>query len=140
MAITVPLLFPWNDSFSVSIGIIDLQHKNLVKIVNDMHQAMVAGHGKDQLGKILSDLIKYTKDHFKTEETLLESRQYPEYSRHKSEHDHLTKTVLELQGKFHNNEAGLTIEVMEFLKSWLTKHILESDKRYSSFLNAHGVR
>jgi hemerythrin len=29
---------------------------------------------------------------------------------------------------------------MDFLKDWLCKHILESDKRYGPFLNAKGVR
>lgn len=140
MATATALLFPWSDTYSVKVGIIDMQHKNLVTIVNDLHQAMVAGHGKDQLGKILSGLIKYTQVHFKTEENLMQSHQYPEYEHHKSEHERLTKTVLDFQGQFQRNEVGLTIEVMEFLKNWLYKHILESDKRYSPFLNAKGVR
>jgi len=38
------------------------------------------------------------------------------------------------------NEVGLTIEVMDFLKGWLGKHILGSDKRYGPFLNAQGMR
>jgi hemerythrin len=138
MATVTAPLFPWSDTYSVRIGVIDVQHKNLVNIINELHQAMVEGHGKQQLGKILSHLIKYTQVHFKTEENFMESHQYPEYIHHKSEHDHLTKTVVDFQGKFQRNEIGLTIEVMEFLKDWLGKHILGSDKRYAPFLNAHG--
>lgn len=133
-------LFPWTDAYSVKIGIIDAQHKNLVGIVNELHQAMVSGHGKDQLGKILSSLIKYTQIHFKTEESLMESHKYPEYAAHKSEHQRLTTTVLDFQAKFQKSEVGLTIEVMNFLKDWLQKHIKESDKRYTPFLNSQGVR
>ena len=33
----------------------------------------------------------------------------------------------------------MTVEVMEFLKQWLVKHIQGSDKKYAPFLNAHGV-
>ncbi|MFZ0963194.1 MAG: bacteriohemerythrin [Terriglobia bacterium] len=139
MATATALLFPWSDTYSVNIGIIDMQHKNLVSMVNQMHQAMVGGHGKEELGKILTSLIKYTQVHFKTEENLMESHQYPDYIQHKSEHDHLTKTVLVLQGKFQRNEVGLTIEVMDFLKDWLIKHIQGTDKRYTPFMNAHGV-
>lgn len=140
MANAVALLFPWSDTYSVKIGMIDMQHKNLVGMVNALHQAMVAGHGKDELGKILSALVKYTQVHFKTEEGLMESHKYPEYTQHKSEHEKLTKTVLEFQAKFQKSEVGLTIEVMQFLKDWLVKHIMGSDKRYSPFLNAQGVR
>jgi hemerythrin-like metal-binding protein len=140
MATATALLFPWSDTYSVKIGIIDMQHKNLVSIINELHQAMVAGHGKEQLGKILSNLINYTHVHFKTEETFMESHQYPEFTSHKSEHDRLTKTVLDFQAKFQRNEVGLTIEVMDFLKNWLGKHILGVDKRYAPFFNAKGMR
>jgi len=140
MATAVAQLFPWSDTYSVQIGIIDMQHKNLVNIINELHQAMITGHGKDQLGVILSTLIKYTQVHFKTEEGLMESHQYQEYSRHKTEHDQLVKTVLDFRAKFQRNELGLTIEVMSFLKEWLIKHILGCDKRYGPFLNARGVR
>ncbi|MGD1101873.1 MAG: bacteriohemerythrin [Terriglobia bacterium] len=140
MATATTQLFPWSDTYSVQIGIIDMQHKNLVNIINELHQAMVEGQGKQQLGSILSNLIKYTQVHFKTEENFMESHRYPEYTNHKSEHDHLTKTVLEFQDKFQKNEVGLTIEVMGFLKDWLSKHILGSDKKYGPFLNAKGLR
>jgi hemerythrin-like metal-binding protein len=139
MATATALLFPWNDTLSVKIGVIDMQHKNLVAIVNEMHQAMVAGHGKQELGKILSSLVKYTQEHFKTEENFMESRQYPDYVSHKSEHEKLTQTVLDFQSKFQRNEVGLTIEVMDFLKSWLGKHIMGSDKKYAPFLHSKGV-
>jgi hemerythrin len=111
-----------------------------VKIINELHQAMIGGHGKDQLGKILSSLVSYTQAHFKTEENLMESHGYPEYTIHKAEHDRLTRTVLDFQSNFQKNEVGLTIEVMDFLKDWLSKHIMGIDKKYTPFLNSKGVR
>ena len=60
MATATALLFPWSDTYSVQIGVIDMQHKGLVDLINELHQAMVAGQGKQELGKILSGLIKYT--------------------------------------------------------------------------------
>jgi hemerythrin-like metal-binding protein len=140
MATATACLFAWSDTYSVQIGIIDMQHKNLVNLVNELHQAMGVGQGKEQAGKILSNLIRYTQVHFKTEENLMESHKYPEYTSHKSEHDRLTKTVLDFQDKFQRNQVGLTVELMDFLKLWLTRHILGSDQKYTPFLNAKGVR
>ena len=139
MGTATAVLFPWSDAYSVKIGIIDMQHKNLVGYVNELHQAMLEGHGKEKLGKILSNLIKYTHVHFGTEEKLMQSHGYPYYPQHKAEHDHLSATVVAFQDKFQRNEIGLTIEVMEFLKDWLVKHILGSDKKYAPFLNGKGV-
>jgi hemerythrin len=137
---TGTVLFPWNDSYSVNIGTIDVQHKNLVNIVNELHQAMKGGVGRDKLGQILSDLIKYTQEHFATEERLMYGHAYPEFPAHKSEHERLTSTVLGFQRRFLSNEVGLSVDVMEFLENWLIKHILGSDKKYSPFLIAKGVR
>jgi hemerythrin-like metal-binding protein len=139
MITAIAPLIPWSDAFSVKIGIIDMQHKGLVDLINELHQAMVTGTGKAHLGKILSSLIKYTQAHFKAEEGLMQSHQYPDLTNHKAEHDRFTKTVVDFQGKFQRNEIGLTSEVMDFLKDWLMKHIMGVDKKYSPFLNAKGV-
>ena len=140
MPTTTTVLCPWSDTYSVQIGIIDSQHKSLVNMVNELHQAMLGGMGKQQLGIILSNLIKYTQSHFKTEENLMQSHGYPDYMSHKSAHDSLTKTVLDLQDRFRRNEVGLTVEAMDFLKNWLTNHILGSDKKFAPFLHAKGLR
>ena len=139
MAVASAVLFTWEDTFSVNIRIIDMQHKKLVSMVNELHQAMVKGSGKDKLGSILSNLVEYTRGHFTTEERLMRTHAYPDFLAHKSEHDHLTEKVMDLQRGFRSNEVGLTIEVMEFLKDWLRDHILGYDKKYSPFLNAKGV-
>jgi len=134
------LLFRWDAAYSVNIAILDTQHRNLVNMINELHQAMGEGSGKDKLAQILSDLVKYTQGHFATEERLMQSHGYPDFPAHKAEHDRLTGTVMDFQRRFLSNEAGLSIEVMEFLRDWLVKHIMGSDKEYSPFLNAQGVR
>ncbi len=139
MATATTLLFPWSDTYSVKIGIIDAQHKVLVDLINELHHAMITRTGKEQLGKILSNLIKYTQGHFKAEEGILQSNQYPDFINHKAEHERFTKRVLDFQSKFQRNEIGLTIEVMDFLKDWLIKHIMGVDKKYTPFLNSKGV-
>jgi len=139
MATATALLFPWSETYSVKIGVVGMQHKNLVNIVNELHQAMVGGKGKEILGQSLTSLIKYTQFHFSTEEKLMQSHHYPDYLAHKAEHEQLTNTVLDFQRKFQSNEIGLTVEVMDFLKDWLGKHILGSDKKYGPYLNSKGV-
>ena len=139
MVTTPPLLFPWSEIYSVKIGIVDTQHKNLVNILNELHQAMLGAQGKDKVGQVLLNLIKYTQVHFAMEEKLMQSHGYTDFPAHKAGHDQLASTVLEFQRKFLSNEVGLTVEMMDFLKDWLSKHILDSDKKYGPFLNAKGV-
>lgn len=139
MATAPQLLFPWSDSYSVQITLIDSQHKVLVGLINELHQAMVTRTGKEHLGKILSELIKYVRSHFAAEEGLLQSTHYPDSANHQAEHGRFTATVQEFQNKFQKNEVGLTVEVMDFLKDWLVNHIMRVDKQYVPHLHAKGV-
>jgi len=133
-------LFPWSDTYSVKIAACDSQHKVLVDLINELHQAMIARRGKERMGGVLASLVKYTKSHFAAEEGLLHANQYPDFANHKAEHERFTQTIVEFQGRFQRNEVAMTIDVMDFLKNWLVKHIMGVDKKYVPHLSARGVR
>lgn len=132
--------FQWNDQLSVKIAQIDMQHKKLVDMVNEMFEAMQAGKGKDVLGKILAELIQYTRTHFATEERLMQTHGYQDFAAHKKEHDDLAKQVLDLESKFKAGEPVMSSSVGTFLKGWLVNHIKGTDMKYAPFLNSKGVR
>ena len=133
-------LMTWNEKLSVGVKMLDDDHKKLVGMVNQMYDAIGAGHGKDSVGKILDGLVDYTKTHFDHEEQFFAQTGYGETAAHKKEHDDLTKQVLAVQEKY---KAGVTsclsLEVMNFLKNWLVNHIQGSDKKYGPYLNSKGI-
>ncbi|MBI5893260.1 MAG: bacteriohemerythrin [Deltaproteobacteria bacterium] len=132
-------IITWSNDLSVNIKEIDSQHKRLVDLINELHDAMSVGKGNAILGKILSDLIGYTKTHFADEERIMQVNGYPDFSKNKLEHDKLTKEVEEFKNQFDAGKAVVSIEIMKFLKNWLSNHIMKSDKQYTQFLNSKGV-
>lgn len=132
--------FDWKDDYSVGITKIDEQHKKLVGFLNELYDAMKAGKGKDTLDKVLVGLVEYTKTHFATEESLMRLHKYPDYDAHKEKHDKLTAYVLDLKTKFDAGQISNPIQITNFLKDWLGKHILGTDKMYGPFFNGKGVR
>ena len=135
------MLVVWSDKLSVGVKSIDDQHKKLVTLVNQLHDGMMAGKGKEAVGPVLKGLIDYTASHFKYEEDLFARTGYPEGAAHKKDHDDLVKKVLEIQKKYEQSGPGvLTIQVMNFLKDWLTAHILGSDMKYGPHLVAKGIK
>ena len=134
-------LMEWNEKLSVGITQFDNEHKVLVGMVNDLFDGVQAGRGKDLLGPILDGLINYTKTHFANEERFMTLHKYPNFEAHKAEHDALAKQVLDVQAKYKSGaSAALSMEVMNFLKNWLVKHIMGTDKTYGPFLNSKGVK
>lgn len=140
MATQTAVLFPWREAYSVHIEIVDSQHKTLVNTFNELHAAIVTGMSREHLGTILSSLIKYAQEHFKTEERLMISTQYPDFPNHKAKHEYFTKTVLDFEAAFMRNEVGLSGEVMEFLKDWFMKHIMGVDQKYAPYLKSKGIQ
>lgn len=69
----------------------------------------------------------------------MEKYGYVDFPSHKVAHTKMTKKVMEMQKEFEESDIKHSIEVARFLQQWLNKHILETDKKYSSFLKKKGV-
>ncbi len=132
-------LLAWKDAYSVKIKEIDDQHKKLIDMINQLNDAMAQGKAKDVLGPILDKLVSYAASHFALEEGLMQKHGYEGYADHKDKHEKMTGKVLDLQRQYKSGQAAMTIEVMNFLKNWLDKHIVGTDMKYSAFLNSKGV-
>jgi hemerythrin len=76
----------------------------------------------------------------KTEENLMKTHKYPQSISHAQEHQALVKSVLDLQKAYNEGKTGITLDTMNFLKNWLSHHILQIDKQLGKFLNGKGVQ
>ncbi len=133
-------LIAWDDSLSVNVAEIDRQHQKLVAMINELHDAMKSGKGKDVMGKILSGLISYTDTHFKAEENYFVQFKYPDAASHIKEHVAFVKKVSDFQHDFEAGRLTVSIDTLYFLRDWLQGHIKGTDKKYSSFFHEKGLR
>ncbi len=130
----------WSSALSTGVTEFDNQHSKLVALANELHDAMRAGKAKDVLGTILGNLISYTATHFAAEERLMVQHNYPDKAAHQIEHRALVDKVNALKRDFDSGKVMLSMEVMNFLKDWLGKHIQGSDKKYGPYFNSKGVK
>lgn len=129
----------WSEALSVEITEIDQQHQRLIDLINKLHDSMKAGQGNAKVGEILSELTAYTRFHFNIEEKYFQQYGYPEHARHKAAHDELTRKVKALEEEHRAGKITITIEVMNFLRDWVSTHILKADKMYAPFLRDRGL-
>ena len=129
----------WDESYSVSVKQLDEEHKKLVGMINELHEAMQVGKGKEILSSILDRMINYVGTHFSNEEKYMEKFSYPASDVHKKEHNDFVKKTVEFQQNFNDGKLGLSIEIMFFLKEWLLNHIKGSDQNYGPFFNKKGL-
>lgn len=132
-------LMAWNDSYSVKVKEMDDQHRKLLDMINELHDAMKVGKGKEVIGKVLTSLTDYTRRHFTSEESLMKLHGYPGYEEQKKAHNQLVIQVVEIQNKY-NEGLVQSQQIISFLKDWLINHIQGMDQKYGSHLNAKGVK
>jgi len=131
-AVFVPALYTRNDT-------IDSQHKELIKRVNDLYDAIeVGGDAAGAKAKeSLEFLTQYTVFHFQAEEKLMKDAGYPLYTEHKKTHDAFVLTVRDLADKL--NEMGPTPEFASLVEkeftNWLIEHIQGTDIKAIEWIN-----
>lgn len=132
----------WEDRFSVGINYIDSQHKNLIKAINSMIDAINEGKTESYFRKLKIALYAYADRHFSYEEKLMAQYHFPGNSKHQKEHRLFLKKFNELYENLQNQaegDNGAEIQILDFLKDWLYHHIMEVDMAYSDFFIQKGV-
>jgi hemerythrin len=133
-------VFVWNDSYSVKVRQFDAEHQNLFDIINELYDGMKMGKGKEALGPVINKLITYTERHFSSEEAALRRANYAHLDQQITQHRAFVARVKKFSQDFASGAAGLSVEVLDFLKDWLAQHIKGTDQQYSEPLNAQGIR
>jgi len=130
----------WSDELSVGLQEIDEQHKILINLINRLfNEAILHKADKTVISAILEELVQYTIVHFAVEESLFRIFDYPDTEMHQAHHDKLKQEVSSFQKKFAGG-AVIDIELMNFLRKWLTHHIMMDDKKYTPFFLEKGLK
>ena len=126
----------WKDEYSVGIEKIDHQHRHLFEIINKLIDHSGTSKDPGLVSETLTEMLNYAKEHFKTEEELMQEYGYPEIELHKEQHIYFFKTTAELSVNALNKQSMVASEIVEFLKLWWTRHILKCDMKYKEFFKA----
>lgn len=122
----------WSSRYETGIRIIDTQHKALFEAVNKLADSFKAGTSKAQVKDSLDFLVKYTVEHFQTEEKYMRDMDYPKLTSHMAEHAQLILKAKDLQDKLAEGKS-MTMDVTIFLADWLKHHINDVDMDYVAF-------
>jgi len=126
--------FSWTDDLYTGSSMIDGDHRKLIGLVNALFETMERKQSNESMGKAMSDLIAYTREHFGREETEMEQIEYVAALAHQAEHIKLLRQLAGLQEML---DAGGKINipaVSDFLSEWLRGHILTADMKLAATL------
>jgi hemerythrin len=90
----------WSKDLETGFSVIDNQHKRIVEYINDLYEARTIGLKREDIGKVIDELVDYTLSHFVFEESMQEEAHYPYLKAHKKVHELFVRRVAEYQERF----------------------------------------
>jgi len=127
-------LMHWDKNYILGVSMIDRDHEHLFTLVNDFHNVFFERHERKDIARVLNALIQYSEAHFRREEELMASEEYPGLPAHQELHIKLIEAVFQLQDQFENQRIALDNNVVKFLRDWLGDHIVHDDRKFADFL------
>lgn len=120
--------FKWNKKYSVGNDLIDSQHKDLFTLVGNISDS----EDVDEISDAVTELYKYTRVHFSTEEAEMQRYEFPQYYQHADLHDNLVSELIKVSSN-PISDSGTIKEFQEFLHEWLVDHIMDEDQKFAKF-------
>lgn len=124
----------WHPSMDTGIELIDMDHKKLIDLINQLQNATQYKVDNHIIDQIMDDLINYTQYHFEREEFLMRTNLYPEYESHKKLHDEMIIKISDCMKKYKSAPDNTIDDALDYLKNWLINHIKGDDRKYIPYL------
>jgi hemerythrin len=125
----------WSPTFSMGVTLIDKQHKEIVKLTNELYNHCIGDTESERkyFRKVIKKAVEYVRQHFATEENIMIKTGYPGYVEHKKEHDAFIINILGMIKAYRSDNKMTLIEFTHFLKDWVLAHIAVCDKEYFKY-------
>lgn len=124
----------WLPTYNVGHKNIDNQHREIVDMVNRLHNSILENRVNEEVARVLVDLMNYTKYHFDEEENVMYDNGYPLLKEHIKIHRDLINRIGGYLIKLRSGQKVSVFQLIGFLREWLVKHILDEDMRYKPYL------
>jgi hemerythrin len=132
-------LLTWRKNKSVGVKVLDAQHRGMMRILNELHAAAMKGRVGEVAGPLLSQVSCTAREHFSTEEELMEQTRYPGLVEHRAKHQALLAKAEEFLARHDDGDVTSYVQLLYFVRDWFRDHLRHEDKKYTVWMNEHGV-
>ena len=139
--------FAFTEKYKTGIEMVDEQHRRLFEIIketDDLIHEQFLYDKYDQIMHLLSQLREYTTSHFQDEEALMTRIGYPGLEAQKRAHSAFIEKLVEIDlselDDIDDNQQAYLLELIQFLLSWLSNHIIGADKKIGAYITEKGIQ
>lgn len=122
-------LIEWNSRFAVGIDKVDTDHRELIELINQLHDRLKFGAKRSAIVNLFADLHGRVSKHFAYEEAIMRSRHYDQYEEHQADHQYLLDEITNIMCDWEGNSRVNNEATTERLYGWFCRHFQTHDAR-----------
>jgi hemerythrin-like metal-binding protein len=127
----------WKDRYSVGIVAVDHEHRQLIALINRLHDEFTRHGGTATVAAFFGDLLAGISAHFALEERFMREHRYDQLRAHKADHERLLDEIRDLMDDVEDTTAMNGDELAGRLEAWFARHFETHDARLHKALGPH---
>jgi hemerythrin-like metal-binding protein len=127
-------LLQWQDTFSVGVAEVDHEHRELIGLINTLHDALGTERDGERVEAFLGEIFADISAHFALEERVMRERRYDALAEHKADHERLLDQLRDMMDE---QADGVRLDDARFggqLEEWFARHFSTHDARFHRHL------
>lgn len=130
-------LIEWKDHYSVGVEAVDHEHREMIDLINEVHENLLAGAGEPDVTGFLGEIFRAISAHFALEERFMREHRYDQLAEHKAAHEELLDDIRDIMDGYEADPEGARAKLSGRLDSWFTEHFKTHDARLHHRLGTH---
>ncbi len=130
-------LLQWKDEYSVGIEAVDHEHKELIDLINRLHDELSSKSADSPVEAFFGDLLRGISAHFALEERFMREHKYDQLAQHKSDHERLLDDLRDIMDEAIDDESPNFRDLSSRLDAWFSRHFETHDARLHKALGSH---
>lgn len=122
-------LIHWKDDYSVGVPEVDLEHRELIALINAAHDEMQREGTPDSVTRFLGEIYTRIAAHFALEEKVMRAEKYDQYLDHKTDHERLLDEIRDIMDAYDDGQLYDEAQFARVLSAWFVGHFSSHDAR-----------
>ena len=130
-------LIEWKNHYSVGVQAVDHEHRELIELINQLHEDLLAGPRESAVTAFLGEIFRAISAHFALEERFMREHRYDQFAEHKLAHEQLLEEIRDIMDGYEADPEGSSKQLSNRLDAWFTLHFKTHDARLHHRLGTH---
>lgn len=122
-------LITWRDDFSLGVESVDVEHREMIALINALDESMQQDASQDTVVETLGEIYARIASHFALEEKIMRNAGYEHLAAHKADHERLLDRLLDVVDSVDAEGRYERATLSDYLEGWFSVHFRVHDAR-----------